>query len=1365
MPGIIVRGTDIMRTLYIILSLVFVLALLTGGLGLLHAAGAPQQPVDESAWNAAGEDSEYLTSPPLQHTPYVPGRVIVKFREESTPGTQATGVALRQIGVSATEPLFGNDNNSLRAARARGLDRVYRLHLSVGSDVETAVTALNADPAVAYAEPDYLAHAAFEPDDPLFAEQWGLARISAPAAWDVNQGSPAVSIAVIDTGVALSHPELVGKLWQNPGEIGGNGLDDDGNGKVDDVYGWDWVNGDNGPEDDIGHGTHVAGIIAAATDNGEGIAGVCPDCRIMALKVLDASGSGSYSDIASGIYYAADKGARVINLSLGGYADSQLLRDAVAYAAEVAVVVAAAGNDNQQEPFYPAAYDEYVIAVAATDNTDVKTDFSNYGTWVDISAPGVSILSTMGTDNYVAWSGSSMAAPFVSGVAGLIRSQNPGWSAGAVRGQLLHTAEPIDGFNTGYEGKLGSGRLNASRSLTESGGPALAVTGYAIAGVPDGTPEPGSVVTLTISLKNYWLDTSGATARLTTDSPFLAITDDTASYDAVYGYQSVTNDNDPFTIALDSETPYNHSLPLSLTVQSAGGAYQTVLPFTISAATGIEYVSGLIEENTTWEGDRHYIVAGPLTIRPGYTLTIEAGSIVEGELVVQGNVLGVGYPEKEIEVTGGGFRIDGGSLTMSHCWIHDGGITTLNQVRIHLDDCLISNNGVGIHQSHIGIGADQSSLTVTNSQFRGNSQGLSISSATVTLDNVEVSGNGRGVFVSYGLISIRNCQVTDNNTGVWLDQGPGGVIENCLFSGNNLALHLRGYGARRAMAVNNNTFVNNERGVQLTYVGDAPVSVHRNNLIRNQPFSFYNDQGFDHDISQHFWGTTDHSLIDEMIYDILDSGSAGQLHYQPVLTESVKTAPVFLEDVTIVPDDILSTGNFEVRLGFSKPMSLSIQPEVTFGTNTPYDTHSFIGSWISPTHWVGTYNVTYYTGDGIQRLRVAGAIDAEGMAIPEDTSFTFEIATIGATNINAEPGFGKVTLTWEASVLSTLAGYNIYRSTSSGGPYIRLNDSVLTSNSYTDETVSNGTIYYYVVRLLTTDLYESDYGNEVSATPNDFTAPTTPIVLDDGSCTPYHDRLHAIWSASDPDSGITAYQVSIGSWAGGRDVIDWTDVGTSTELTRTGLSLMEGVTYYLNVRARNGVGTWSATGSSDGILVSTGCPVAGFVATPVSGPRPLVVAFTEQNVGVVAERLWDFGDSTTSTTMNPSHAFNTTGQFTVTLTVTGTVGSNVMTRPAYITVNELPPLAAFRANRTSGVAPLEVDFADESSGIIDSWSWTFGDGTTSDVANPSHVYETSGAYTVGLVVRGPGGDDKVVKEAYIVVTSSGYTLFLPGIVR
>lgn len=287
-----------------------------------------------------------------------------------------------------------------------------------GKSATALVKALANNPNVEWAELDYIGTIQWTPNDPSFSSQWGPSKVQAPAAWDVTKGSSSVMIAVVDTGVDLDHPDLASKV--------NTSLD------------YDFVNNDSTAQDDQGHGTHVAGIAAAATNNSTGIAGMCPDCTILPVKVLNSAGSGSYSAIASGIRYAADNGAQVINLSLGGTAGNSTLSSAVTYAdGKGSLVVAAAGNNGSSTKFYPAAYTA-VVAVAATDSNDLRASFSNFGSYVDVAAPGVSIYATYWNNTYASLNGTSMAAPHVSGLAGLLFSQ--GRTKADVRTRLTGTA-------------------------------------------------------------------------------------------------------------------------------------------------------------------------------------------------------------------------------------------------------------------------------------------------------------------------------------------------------------------------------------------------------------------------------------------------------------------------------------------------------------------------------------------------------------------------------------------------------------------------------------------------------------------------------------------------------------------------------------------------------------------------------------------------------------------------------------------------------------------------------------------------------------------------------------------------------------
>lgn len=380
---------------------------------------------------------------------YVQDEVLVKLRDTqdaSVVATNAHALAARMRGRSA-EPLY----HGTKGARSpNAVNAWQRIKLGPGQSVAMALQQLRAAPEVESAEPNFLATLHETPNDPRFNNQWGLentgqsggladADIDAAAAWDMSTGSGRIIVAVIDTGVNVNHQDLANNIWRNLGEQPGNGIDDDKNGYVDDVNGYDFYNNDSNPSDDNGHGTHVAGIIGAIGNNGVGIAGVSWAPQVMVLKVCSAGGSCPFSAIAAAIHYALDRGVAVINMSLGGPNYSQLLYDALNRAngygkspPVVTPVVVSAGNSSRDlsiYPTYPASISlPNIITVAASDGTDRLASFSNYGSGVvDIAAPGVNIDSAyLGNTAYANLTGTSMAAPFVTGAAALLLSRQPG---------------------------------------------------------------------------------------------------------------------------------------------------------------------------------------------------------------------------------------------------------------------------------------------------------------------------------------------------------------------------------------------------------------------------------------------------------------------------------------------------------------------------------------------------------------------------------------------------------------------------------------------------------------------------------------------------------------------------------------------------------------------------------------------------------------------------------------------------------------------------------------------------------------------------------------------------------------------------
>ncbi len=377
------------------------------------------------------------------------------------------------------------------------------IKIAQDGDFDEILADFKKNPQVEYAEPNYNYFASMIPTDTYYSKQWYLKKIKAPEAWDEIRESDKIIIAIIDSGVQIDHPDLQDNIWKNKREVAGNKMDDDGNGFIDDVHGWDFVNNVPDPspkfkgnytEAGIMHGTIVAGIAAASGNNAAGISGVTWKAQIMPLKVLDDKGEGNTNNVVRAIDYAIANGADIINLSFVGFGYSQSLDNAIkrAYDAGV-IVVAAAGNEEDggngysldKTPMYPACHDggpgeNRVIGVAATDTLDQKASFSSYGfKCVDIAAPGVSVISTVvnSPTNYLNgqpfndfydgyWSGTSMATPMVSGALALIEAANPNMNRGQVISTLLSTADNINRLNPNYLNQLGKGRLNVYAAVS-----------------------------------------------------------------------------------------------------------------------------------------------------------------------------------------------------------------------------------------------------------------------------------------------------------------------------------------------------------------------------------------------------------------------------------------------------------------------------------------------------------------------------------------------------------------------------------------------------------------------------------------------------------------------------------------------------------------------------------------------------------------------------------------------------------------------------------------------------------------------------------------------------------------------------------
>jgi len=443
-------------------------------------AGGAEPPAEQEG----GEKSKGERKDRQQRTEeYAPGELIVRFKPTAISDSKS-----REMVMSKAH---GKVGSTVKRDYGRGgLAGTQLVKLPPGKSIDEAITEYENTPDVLYVSPNYRISILAVPDDPLYCQEWGMEKIQVAGAWDRSTGSTDVLIAVLDTGIDYTHPDLSANIWSNAGEIPGNHIDDDGNGYVDDRTGWDFFSDTADPMDQNGHGTACAGIIAAQGNNGIGIAGVLWNTRIVPLTVIGPEGYGYESDAIDAILYADAIGAGIVSISWGGTAPYLVLRDAMA--ASPALFVCAAGNsgtDNDVSPVYPASFDlPNVIAVAATDENDNLAAFSNYGTSsVDVAAPGANILSTARGGRYTTFSGTSMAVPFVTGIAGLVKAQNPEYSGPDLKGTLLASTDSLPSL----DGKIATGgRVNACNAfgvpISPTPTPVLPTP------TPTGTPAPVS---------------------------------------------------------------------------------------------------------------------------------------------------------------------------------------------------------------------------------------------------------------------------------------------------------------------------------------------------------------------------------------------------------------------------------------------------------------------------------------------------------------------------------------------------------------------------------------------------------------------------------------------------------------------------------------------------------------------------------------------------------------------------------------------------------------------------------------------------------------------------------------------------------
>ena len=1004
--------------------------------------------------------------------------------------------------------------------------------LNVQENILMLIEEIKNNPNVEYAEPNYIysiddfevgetiydettdndseqessetSDATIDVDDPLYSSQTNITSTNIDDVWEqYTTGDGSQIVAILDSGGDYTHPDLEANTWINTEELNGvEGYDDDGNGYIDDIRGWDFINLDNAPLDDNMHGTHVAGIIGAVGNNGIGIAGAAWNVKLMHIKVFQSSGQGNSTNIAAGVEYANSNGATIINMSFGSYAESSTLKLALETAYNSSFLVGASGNSKIPigpcigcAPHYPAAYN-YVLGVedfvGTYDNYDQDgPTFTNYATLLnyELMAPGSSIMSTIPNGGYATLTGTSMATPLVAGAMALYNQIKPDDTKELIFGNLINTSTPNVDFLAALD--IEPNPILKIISTTERD------TINSQNG--NGFWEPGETIEILPLIKNYW----GPTDDLRVGIEFAEFEDQTKAtiieseiqIGSISAYASLQNLQESLKITIANDVVNNVDISFRLRVWSGPDQEYISDPveFIINVKNSI-LLYGYYEEDLTLTPDKEYLVSGNFAMAENTTLTIEPGVelyISDGITIsINGDINAIGTTDNRItfaaeNVYWSGMNLYGQSF-FKYCIIKNvsGGLIFDNKHGSHLDleKCILTDNSAQIKWLSYGPN-EGTTHSVRNSNIVEN---ISI-----------VLTNNHSDYVYEYTNFINNFGGVSNVSG--LATGPLEMwVSSDLFKYNNIM---------------NNMF--NDIGVN-------PLSVNfRNgsNATLSQP---------------NYFGTGDIETAASRVIDFFEDGSKG------IYTVNYATSPSELtngivwkvlvngldaqDEYALI--DPVGIGEHEFKVYFNRAMDTSIDPQIFYGVVFPY-TQNLIdeeGSWSEDGKiYTVVHDIRLSAADGINRVRVQGAMDLDNFYIPvEDSRFNFLLQSAGSASVGwyATPGLGKIALTWEApdaEEIDDALGYNMYRyqvdADGVESDPIKLNETLIVEDTdesttgvyYTDFDVVEGETYFYKYNILRTSFETTDFSSVVSSTPltstlgdsnGDFTVDVLDLVHD-----------------------------------------------------------------------------------------------------------------------------------------------------------------------------------------------------------------------------------------------------------------------------
>lgn len=918
------------------------------------------------------------------------------------------------------------------------------------------------------------------PDDPLYSQQTNITQTNIDDVWnEYTTGDGSQIVAILDTGVDYTHPDLEANIWINEAELNGvEGYDDDGNGYVDDIRGWDFHHNTNTPLDDNMHGTHVAGIVGAVGGNGIGVTGAAWNVKLMPIKVFQASGIGDLSTIATGIDYAVNNGATVLNMSFGGGFTSITMYNALAnaYAGSQRFLVGAAGNNGLPLPpcipsqiFYPAAY-TFVFGVEA------EGSFSNYdcdgpifSTLLDqqnyeTKAPGVSILSTVPDGGYRKLSGTSMSAPLVSGIIALYNQIRENETNERKFGNLINT-------------KTGT-FIDALAAVKAEPQPILKLlTAEAIDSIStntyqDGQLDAGEEIHLYPTVKNYWgraenvkVELKFAGNEFSNDyyKSLVEIQDSIIELGTISDYGIYKQRQNPLKFKISDEIAHNTQIEFRMVAwedndPNSNDRYPSTskvdsLDFKLKVKNGVK-LQGLIENDTILRADQEYIITNPLIVEAA-NLIIKPGVTIR-------------FGEDELTQQRGRIML----------YSKDG--LSAGIIAKGTKDSLITFKPDSYTYSRIEIGMDNNGRNNANMSDSYSSYNNEFD--WCYFDNIYlIRGN------------VSNSQFFNSNTYSgrirWSNyyQTNSGPSTITAWKHSNL-IDFRGDIYYHPAEIN----ILGWHDIDYDFIG---------NYQSYKLKGFYANQN--QEFEKHFMGTGSVDILKQLNIDAFDGNQSGFFRYNNPRLTPYAEAPAIVWKVEVNGknawdeyDDLdpLGVGTHEFKVYYNRPVDTSINPSIGYGVRDPWNTNliSEMGSWNTEgTIYTVNHEIGILATDGINRVNVWGAKDLNGWDIPvEKRRFNVLIQSAGSasTGFMATAGLGEITLDWTApseSDLDDVLGYNMYRYTANeDGTFtdpVKINESLISDITFKDYDVARDTQYFYKYKILRTSFEETDYSNAVSS--------------------------------------------------------------------------------------------------------------------------------------------------------------------------------------------------------------------------------------------------------------------------------------------